>query len=175
MMHTHNHQKSCWKSTSVVPKLYWSGKCQEKVCLDVGLGHGASFLQGPPAKKNLTFFFVHVYYYIHLDILKKFLGKKCAQIYLRFYNTWIIYRNVTAAVISFYSFPVVHECENVSFLDQIIRDKITDRDKEKQKEKKKHRLMSEIKKENGEMKLFQKGNFWTLVICLVHKISNTVS
>ncbi|XP_034983315.2 lysine-specific demethylase RSBN1L isoform X1 [Zootoca vivipara] len=41
--------------------------------------------------------------------------------------------------------------------DQIIRDKIAERDKEKQKEKKKHRLMSEIKKENGEMKLFQKG------------------
>ncbi|XP_062990275.1 lysine-specific demethylase RSBN1L [Elgaria multicarinata webbii] len=41
--------------------------------------------------------------------------------------------------------------------DQIVRDKITERDKEKQKEKKKHRLMSEIKKENGEMKLFQKG------------------
>ncbi|XP_061438120.1 lysine-specific demethylase RSBN1L isoform X2 [Rhineura floridana] len=41
--------------------------------------------------------------------------------------------------------------------DQIIRDKITERDKEKQKEKKKHRLMSEIKKENGEMTLFQKG------------------
>nr|XP_056702689.1 lysine-specific demethylase RSBN1L [Euleptes europaea] len=41
--------------------------------------------------------------------------------------------------------------------DQIARDKITERDKEKQKEKKKHRLISEIKKENGEMKLFQKG------------------
>nr|XP_060634299.1 lysine-specific demethylase RSBN1L [Anolis sagrei ordinatus] len=41
--------------------------------------------------------------------------------------------------------------------DQITRDKISESDKEKQKEKKKHRLMSEIKKENGEMKLFQKG------------------
>ncbi|KAK9399393.1 round spermatid basic protein 1-like [Crotalus adamanteus] len=40
--------------------------------------------------------------------------------------------------------------------DEIIREKTTERDKEKQKEKKKHRLMSEIKKENGEMKLFQK-------------------
>ncbi|XP_026556959.1 round spermatid basic protein 1-like protein [Pseudonaja textilis] len=40
--------------------------------------------------------------------------------------------------------------------DEIIREKNTERDKEKQKEKKKHRLMSEIKKENGEMKLFQK-------------------
>ncbi|XP_070802698.1 lysine-specific demethylase RSBN1L [Pituophis catenifer annectens] len=39
---------------------------------------------------------------------------------------------------------------------EIIREKTTERDKEKQKEKKKHRLMSEIKKENGEMKLFQK-------------------
>uniref|UniRef100_A0A6J0THI3 Lysine-specific demethylase RSBN1L isoform X2 n=1 Tax=Pogona vitticeps TaxID=103695 RepID=A0A6J0THI3_9SAUR len=41
--------------------------------------------------------------------------------------------------------------------DQITREKISEREKEKQKEKKKHRLMSEIKKENGEMKLFQKG------------------
>ncbi|XP_066489899.1 lysine-specific demethylase RSBN1L [Tiliqua scincoides] len=41
--------------------------------------------------------------------------------------------------------------------DQIVRDKVTERDKEKQKEKKKHRLMSDIKKENGEMKLFQKS------------------
>ncbi|XP_053112411.1 lysine-specific demethylase RSBN1L isoform X3 [Hemicordylus capensis] len=41
--------------------------------------------------------------------------------------------------------------------NQIVRDRITERDKEKQKEKKKHRLMSDIKKENGEMKLFQKS------------------
>ncbi|XP_019399517.1 PREDICTED: round spermatid basic protein 1-like protein [Crocodylus porosus] len=37
-----------------------------------------------------------------------------------------------------------------------IKDKIKERDK-KQKEKKKHRIMNEIKKENGEVKLLQKG------------------
>lgn len=62
----------------------------------------------------------------------------------------------------YFNFPALVQYENVSFLDQIARDKITERDKLKQKEKKKHRLISEIKKENGEMKLFQKGKFaWT--------------
>ncbi|XP_064361273.1 lysine-specific demethylase RSBN1L isoform X3 [Dromaius novaehollandiae] len=37
-----------------------------------------------------------------------------------------------------------------------IKDKIKERDK-KQKEKKKHKIMNEIKKENGEVKLLQKG------------------
>lgn len=36
--------------------------------------------------------------------------------------------------------------------------KIKDKDKEKQKEKKKHKLMNESKKENGEVKLVQKGS-----------------
>ncbi|XP_075455731.1 lysine-specific demethylase RSBN1L [Ascaphus truei] len=39
-----------------------------------------------------------------------------------------------------------------------IKDKVKDKDKEKQKEKKKHRLMNEIKKENGEVKLLHKGS-----------------
>ncbi|XP_067420632.1 lysine-specific demethylase RSBN1L isoform X2 [Emydura macquarii macquarii] len=38
-----------------------------------------------------------------------------------------------------------------------IKDKIKERDREKQKEKKKHKIMNEIKKENGEVKLLQKG------------------
>lgn len=63
----------------------------------------------------------------------------------------------TTSVI-FSSFLLV-EYKNISFLDQIVRDKISEREKEKQKEKKKHRLMSDIKKENGEMKLFQKSKF----------------
>ncbi|KAE8616393.1 hypothetical protein XENTR_v10008792 [Xenopus tropicalis] len=38
-----------------------------------------------------------------------------------------------------------------------VRNEIKIKDKEKQKEKKKHKLMNEIKKENGEVKLLQKG------------------
>ncbi|KAM4675262.1 lysine-specific demethylase RSBN1L [Discoglossus pictus] len=39
-----------------------------------------------------------------------------------------------------------------------MKDKVKDKDKEKQREKKKHKLMNEIKKENGEVKLLQKGS-----------------
>ncbi|XP_073508388.1 lysine-specific demethylase RSBN1L isoform X2 [Phyllobates terribilis] len=39
-----------------------------------------------------------------------------------------------------------------------IKEKIKIKDKEKQKEKKKHKLMNESKKENGEVKLLQKGS-----------------
>ncbi|XP_077896292.1 lysine-specific demethylase RSBN1L isoform X3 [Ictidomys tridecemlineatus] len=38
-----------------------------------------------------------------------------------------------------------------------IRDKIKERDKEKEREKKKHKVMSEIKKENGEVKILLKS------------------
>ncbi|XP_066525470.1 lysine-specific demethylase RSBN1L-like [Hoplias malabaricus] len=38
------------------------------------------------------------------------------------------------------------------------KDKDKDQEKEKEKEKKKHRLMNEIKRENGEVKLLQKGD-----------------
>lgn len=42
------------------------------------------------------------------------------------------------------------------------RDKDKDKDQEKDKEKKKHKLMNEFKRENGEVKLLQKGEWCSL-------------
>lgn len=46
-------------------------------------------------------------------------------------------------------------------LSDKIKDKIKEKDKEKERERKKHKVMSEIKKENGDVKILLKGKLYS--------------